>query len=219
MIDNFIRQCPQNHYPYIIQPGDTIYNIAGRLEVSVSRILAANPGVNPYNLGIGQTLCVPACLPNQTAYIIQPGDTLYKISQLYNVSISAILAANPGIDPAYLRVGQRICIPQACPANYRETISAMQSDINMLKAESSAQQIEESNYGTSTNRTRVLNVTDRQIQFDAAPAVFSGNYLGHYTAGQSYPYYAEAASGGQRGITVKDNFGVWHIFGYHVSLP
>lgn len=216
---NFTRQCPSNHYPYIVQPGDTINNIASRLGVGASRILAANPGVNPYNLSIGQTLCIPACPPDHTAYIIKSGDTLYKISQLYNVSISAILTANPSVDPNYLRVGQRICIPQACPSNYRATIAAMQSDINMLKAESNAQKIEESNYGNSTRRTRVLQVTDRQIQFDAAPAVFSGNYTGHYTAGQSYPYYAEAASGGQRGITVKDNFGVWHIFGYHVPLP
>jgi LysM repeat protein len=219
MFYDLSRQCPANHYPYIVQPGDTLYNIASRLEVSVSRILAANPWINPNNLGIGQTLCIPACPPNYAAYIIQSGDTLYKISQLYNVSISAILTANPSVDPSYLRVGQRICIPQTCPSNYREIISAMQSDINMLKAESNAQRIEESNYGNSTKRTRVLNVTVSQIQFDAAPAVFSGDYSGHYTTGHSYPYYAEAASGGQRGITVKDNFGVWHIFGYHVPLP
>lgn len=214
----FSRQCPANHYSYIVQSGDTLNNIANKLEVSVSRILAANPGVYPYNLGIGQTLCIPACPPDHTAYIIQRGDTLYKISQLYNVSISAILTANPSIDPNYLRIGQRICIPQACPSNCKETIAAMQSDINMLKIDSSAQKIEELNYGNSTKRTRVLQVTDSQVEFDAAPAVFSGNYIGHYSAGQSYPYYAEAASGGQRGITVKDNFGVWHIFGYHVPL-
>lgn len=216
---SFDSQCPANHYPYIIQPGDTLNSIAGMLEVSVSGILAANPGVDPYNLRIAQTLCIPACPPNHTAYIIQVGDTLYKISQLYNISISEILTANPSVYPNYLRVGQRICIPQTCPSNCIEIISAMQSDINMLKAESSGQQINESNYGTSTKRTRVSKLSNSQIQFDAAPVTFSGNYTGHYTAGQSYPYYSEAASGGQRGITARDNFGVWHIFGYHIPLP
>ena len=96
--------------------------------------------------------------------------------------------------------------------NYREIIAAMQSDINMLKAESDAQKIEESNYGSSTATTRVLSISDREILFDAAPAVFSGNYTGHYTQGQSYPFYSESASGGQRGITVRDNFGVWAYF-------
>lgn len=215
---DFMRQCPANHYSYVIQPGDTLNLIAGRLEVSVSRILASNPGLDPYNLRIGQTICIPACPPNHTPVIIRPGDTLYKISQAYNVSISSILEANPGIDPNYLRVGQRLCIPQACAAN-AAAMAAMQSDINMLKAESNAQKIEESNYGSSTRTTLALRVTDRELQFDAAPAVFTGNYTGHYTAGQRYPYYPEAAAGGQRGITVKDNFGVWHIFGYHVTLP
>jgi hypothetical protein len=88
----------------------------------------------------------------------------------------------------------------------------------MLKAESSAQQIEQTNYGSSTQTTRALKVTGSELQFDAAPVVFAGNYVGHYTTGGSYPYYADAASGGQRGITVKDNFGVWHSFGYHVPI-
>ncbi len=219
MLYDFNRQCPANHYPYIIQPGDTLDLIARRLEISVSRIMSANPGINPYNLRVGQTLCIPACLPDLTPYIIQSGDTLYRISQRFNVSVASIISANPGVDPNYLRVGQRICIPQGCPSNYREIIAAMQSDINMLKAESDAQKIEESNYGSSTATTRVLSISDREIRFDAAPAVFSGNYTGHYTQGQSYPFYSESASGGQRGITVRDNFGVWHIFGYHVPLP
>ncbi|MFZ5967168.1 MAG: LysM peptidoglycan-binding domain-containing protein [Bacillota bacterium] len=102
----------------MIQPGDTLYNIGYRLGVSIPRILAANPGVNPYDLRIGQILCIPACLPNQIARIIRPGDTLYKIAQEYNVSIASILEANPSVDPNYLRVGQRICIPRACPPGY-----------------------------------------------------------------------------------------------------
>lgn len=216
---NLNRQCPRDHYAYVIQPGDTLNYIANRLEVSVSRILAANPGVNPYNLMIGHTLCIPACPPNHTAIIIQQEDTLYKIAQIYNVSVASILKANPNVDPNYLRVGQRICIPVTCPTNYREIISAMQSDINMLKVESDIQKTQESNYGDSTQTTRVLKVTARELQFDAAPVVFSGNYMGHYTAGKSYPYYLDAAMGGQRGITVKDNFGVWHSFGYRVPLP
>lgn len=219
MYYNFFRQCPDNHYPYIIQPGDTLSLIAGRLQVSVPRLLASNPGIDPYHLRIGQTICIPACMPGYTAHIIQPGDTLYKIAQEHNTSISGILASNPGINPNYLRVGQRLCIPPAYPVNCQETTAAMQSDINMLKSESEGQKIMEANYGSSTRTTQAIRVTTTQIQFDAAPVTFSGNYTGHYTAGRRYPYYPEAASGGQRGITVKDNFGVWHIFGYHIPLP
>lgn len=108
------RQCPEDHYAYTIQPGDTLNSIAFRLENSVSRILASNPGIDPYNLRIGQIICIPACPPNHRPIIIQPGDTLYRISQQYRVTIASILEANPSVDPNYLRVGQRICIPTAC---------------------------------------------------------------------------------------------------------
>lgn len=108
------RQCPENHYPYVIQPGDTLNIIALRLEVLVSRIIAANPGIDPYNLQIGQSICIPACPPNHDAYIIQPGDTLYQIARRFNVTIQSILEANPSVDPNYLRVAQRICIPSGC---------------------------------------------------------------------------------------------------------
>jgi LysM repeat protein len=110
----FYRQCPQGHYPYKIQPGDTLIHIALRLDKSVSEILSANPGIDPYNLRVGENICIPACPPNHRPIIIQPGDTLYQISQTYGVTIESILEANPSIDTNYLRVGQRICIPAAC---------------------------------------------------------------------------------------------------------
>jgi LysM repeat protein len=221
MLTGYFRQCPANHYPYTVQAGETLSSIAMRLEVSLARIMAANPGVNPYYLQIGQVLCIPACPPHHTPKMIEPGDTLYHIAQTYGVTVASILEANPGVDPNYLRVGQRLCIPAATVPGHvdcQAVIAAMQSDIDMLKAESSAQQTEQANYGTSTQTTRALKVTGSELQFDAAPVVFAGNFVGHYTAGSSYPYYADAASGGQRGITVKDNFGVWHSFGYHVPI-
>ncbi len=44
-------------------------------------------------------------------YIIQPGDTLYKISQMYGVSVQEIIDANPNINPYNLYVGQIIQVP------------------------------------------------------------------------------------------------------------
>ena len=41
-------------------------------------------------------------------YTIQPGDTLYALARRYYTTVNAILTANPGINPLYLRVGQRI---------------------------------------------------------------------------------------------------------------
>jgi LysM repeat protein len=81
MPNNFDRQCLGNHYAYVIQPNDTLYKIRYRFGVNVSRIIASNPGVDPYHLRIGQTLCIPICLLNRTVRVVRAGDTLYKIAQ------------------------------------------------------------------------------------------------------------------------------------------
>ncbi|MBM7552140.1 LysM peptidoglycan-binding domain-containing protein [Thalassobacillus pellis] len=55
-------------------------------------------------------------------YIIQPGDTYPMLAQRFQVSINDIFAANPGINPYYLWVGQQIRIPGAhSPYSTRQT--------------------------------------------------------------------------------------------------
>ncbi|MBF8982086.1 peptidoglycan-binding protein [Lutibacter sp. B2] len=44
---------------YTIKQGDTIYEIAKKYYSSVKKIMTANPGLNPYNLQIGQQIIVP----------------------------------------------------------------------------------------------------------------------------------------------------------------
>jgi len=51
------------------------------------------------------------------AHTVKPGDTLTRISERYDVSISALLNANNLPNPDYLEVGQVIFLPQA-PVEY-----------------------------------------------------------------------------------------------------
>jgi len=44
-------------------------------------------------------------------YVIQKGDMLYRIAARYNVSLTDITEANPGLDPNRLQIGQKILIP------------------------------------------------------------------------------------------------------------
>ena len=57
--------------------------------------------------------------PSGNYHVVKAGDTLYKLAQTYNVSVDAIIKANPGINPNMLMIGQIICIPIApkeeCP--------------------------------------------------------------------------------------------------------
>jgi LysM repeat protein len=45
-------------------------------------------------------------------YSIAPGDTLAKIARKFATKLDAIEAENPGLDPAKLKVGQKIRIPK-----------------------------------------------------------------------------------------------------------
>lgn len=70
-------------------------------------------------------------------YTIQPGDTLYKIAQNYYTTVNAILIANPGLNPLYLRVGQRIIVPYGIDVVFTDvdyTYTMLEMDIEGLEA-------------------------------------------------------------------------------------
>ena len=53
-----------------------------------------------------------AQMPGQpTQHKVQQGENLSSIALAYHSSLSAVIAANPGIDPHRLRIGQTIRIP------------------------------------------------------------------------------------------------------------
>ncbi len=124
---NIYQTCPAGTQPYIIRAGDTYFSLAQRFNTTVAAIIAANPGVDPNRLMIGQRICIPGapmpgeCPAGTQPYIIRAGDTYFSLAQRFNTTVAAIIAANPGVDPNRLMIGQRICIPGApmpgeCPA-------------------------------------------------------------------------------------------------------
>ena len=111
----------QDGFYYTIRQGDTFYKLSQQFGVSVEDLMRANPGVDPNNLQIGQVICIPHKVspippcPNGFYYTIKTGDTIYGLSQRFNVSVQEILYANPGIDPNNLQIGMQICIPRRMP--------------------------------------------------------------------------------------------------------
>jgi LysM repeat protein len=106
---------------YAIRPGDTFFSLARRFGTTVDAIMAANPGVSPTNLQIGQVICIPVApipgvCPGGFLYTIRAGDTYFSLARRFGISVEALIAANPGVDPDRLQIGQQICIPAAPPA-------------------------------------------------------------------------------------------------------
>lgn len=123
--------CGANSVKYTISKGQTLYAIAQQFNTTVQAILDANPGLDVQLYYAGDVICIPqpASGPSQetgcvggTAYTIRRGDSFYLIAQRFNIPLADLLAANPGVDPARLLVGQVICVPvraaEPCPNGY-----------------------------------------------------------------------------------------------------
>jgi membrane-bound lytic murein transglycosylase D len=105
--------------------------IAEAAGVSVSEVAALNPqilrGVTPpgqryslrvppgasHNFALNYARVPASERVTWVQHVVRRGDTLGEIARDYGVSVSAIRAANRGVDPRRLRIGQRLIIPRA----------------------------------------------------------------------------------------------------------
>ncbi len=115
---------------YTVQWGDWLNKIAAQFGVSTQAIIAANPGINPNMIYPGQVLKIPsssapaptnapggttptptAAPTGPTTYTVQRGDWIYAIARKFGVSVAALQAANPGVNPNFVFPGQVLNIP------------------------------------------------------------------------------------------------------------
>lgn len=106
--------CPGG-FLYTILAGETFFSLARRYGIAVDALLAANPGVDPDQLRVGQRICIPAPPRPEPCpgrlYTIRAGDTFIGIARRFGYTVDALLAINPGVDPDRLQIGQQICLP------------------------------------------------------------------------------------------------------------
>ncbi len=88
--------CP-NGMPYTVKAGDSFFLIAQTFGVSLDALLAANPGVNPDRLFIGQVICVPTGTTPPPP--VHPCPTLRRGSKGPSVIELQTLLRNQGFDP------------------------------------------------------------------------------------------------------------------------
>lgn len=103
-----------------VSPGDSLSAIAGQVNVSLDALRAVNPGISDLihpgdliNLPVGANLAAleaaPAADNGLPEYCtVDPGDTLSGIAAQYGVSLEYLISRNPGINPDFILVDQRI---------------------------------------------------------------------------------------------------------------
>lgn len=100
---------------HTIQRGETLYNISKRYEIPYDSLVKANPQILPTSLVIGSSIHIPYNKQTSTDknqaepdkkeiyHIVKQGETVYRISQMYNVKLEHIYKLNPeaqnGIKP------------------------------------------------------------------------------------------------------------------------
>jgi LysM repeat protein len=115
---------------YVVVHGDTLGKIAKKNGVTLSALKAANPGVEPTKLKVGQKLTLPAggtapaaagaSVGSDTGmggetYTVKSGDSLTKIAKAHGTTVKAIEAEN-GLSTTKIKVGQKLKIPAKAEA-------------------------------------------------------------------------------------------------------
>lgn len=90
------------------------YDHSFTVPADVSRSIADTRYRNVLDLAI-KTHLARSPLPGIIYYTLQTGDSLALIARLHHTSPEALLAANPGLNPSQMHVGQTIIIPRVLP--------------------------------------------------------------------------------------------------------
>ena len=95
---------------YRIQPGDNLWSIARRNQVSLASLMSLN-GLNENSiLDIGEVVKIPSA--NGQYHMVSSGETMWSIAAAYGLNAAAIKNANPDKNPNCLNIGDRLIIPQ-----------------------------------------------------------------------------------------------------------
>ncbi len=94
---------------YIVEKGDTLWEIAKNFHISLSTLLSYNNLTEKSVLKIGMKLKIPK--PPSIKYTVKSGDSLWKIAKNFNISLSDLLSANHLRENAIIKPGDILIIP------------------------------------------------------------------------------------------------------------
>ena len=95
---------------YVVKSGDSLYKIAQNYDTTVSEIIQLN-NLTSTALSVGQILEIPVTTSSSNTYIVKKGDSLYKIAQNYNTTVSELMTLN-NLSNDLLSIGQVLKLPR-----------------------------------------------------------------------------------------------------------
>ncbi len=96
---------------YTVEPGDTLWGIAQYFGTTIDDLLRYNNIADPNRIMPGAQLYIPIDMVTAPKwYAVRPGDTLYTISQRYNLDINDIIDNNNLDNPNAIYPGQLIML-------------------------------------------------------------------------------------------------------------
>lgn len=113
---------------HVVQPGESLFDISRQYGVSVNVIQDANNITDVNVISVGASLVIPGAQPanppqqddgtetplppddDTIIHVVQPGENLFRIAQLYGTTIQEIIRLNNLSDPNDLVVGQELII-------------------------------------------------------------------------------------------------------------
>lgn len=119
-------ETPPQPTTYKVQKGDTLYSISQKFNTTVDEIKRLN-NITSNNIYINQELYIPTSsstpsnpLPippidddeneEYSEYIVQKGDSLWKISRDYNITVKELIALN-NLTTTALQIGDKLIVP------------------------------------------------------------------------------------------------------------
>lgn len=165
-----------NYFVHTVSKGQTLYSISRMYNVTVKEIIDTNPEcVN--KLSIGQKIKIHQKSketaeqtldksPNETQryHTIQPGETLYRLSQKYGITPQEICDANPGLGISNFRSGEVIMIPST---QTKSTVVKEQAESTVKQEETEAPRIRTTHVvergETVYKITRLYNITADEL--------------------------------------------------------
>ena len=94
---------------YIVKSGDSLWSISKKTDVSIAKIKELN-NLKSNLLSIGQKLTLPQTsedTPSLDTYIVQKGDSLYKIANKFNTTVDNLKLFN-NLQSNNLAIGQKL---------------------------------------------------------------------------------------------------------------